>query len=83
MPESRQRKKADFTPPVTTRRPVRVGTRRWVAPIMVTLWLVGLAWIVVYYIVPGLPYLREIGNWNLAVGMVLIAAGFVFATRWE
>ncbi len=83
MPESRSRKKADFTPPSTTRKPVRVGGRRWIAPAMVGCWLFGLAWIVVYYLAPDVKYIRDIGNWNLAVGMVFIALGFVFSTKWE
>jgi len=83
VPESRSRKKADFTPPSTTRKPVRVGGRRWIAPAMVGCWLFGLAWIVVYYLAPDVKYIRDIGNWNLAVGMVFIALGFVFSTKWE
>ncbi len=83
MPESRQRKKADFTPPQTSKKPVKVGSGRWVAPTMCTLWIIGLAWIVVYYIVPDLAYFGELGNWNLAIGMALIAAGFILATKWE
>ena len=43
----------------------------------------GLAWIVVYYLAPDLKYFRELGNWNLAVGMVFIAIGFIFSTMWE
>ncbi len=83
MPESRPRKKAEYTPPPTTRRPVGVAGRRWVAPAMVGCWLVGLAWIVVYYLAPDLKYVRDLGNWNLAVGMVFIALGFIFSTKWE
>jgi Cell division protein CrgA len=30
-----------------------------------------------------MPYLRDLGNWNLAIGMGLISLGFVFATKWE
>ncbi len=83
MPESRPRKKAEYTPPPTTRKPARIGGRRWVAPVMVGCWLLGLAWIVVYYLAPDLKYVRDLGNWNLAVGMVFIALGFVFSTKWE
>jgi len=50
---------------------------------MVTCWVLGLAWIVVFYLLPDLPYFRELGNWNLLVGMGLIALGFVFSTKWE
>jgi hypothetical protein len=84
VPESRPRKKPSFTPPTTSRKPVRIGSARWVAPAMVTCWVVGLLWIVLFYLVgQDLKYFRDIGNWNLVVGMGLIALGFVFSTKWE
>lgn len=83
MPESRLRKKADYTPPTTSKKPVRVGGARWIAPVMVACWVLGLAWIVTYYINPDLRYLRDLGDWNLLIGMGLIALGFVFSTKWE
>lgn len=83
MPESRPRKRTDYTPPAT-RRTARVGGgNRWVAPVMVGCWILGLVWIVVFYLAPDLPYMRELGNWNLMVGMALIALGFIFSTKWE
>lgn len=83
MPESRSRKKTDYTPPPTGKRPSKIGGSRWVAPVMVGCWVLGLAWIVVFYLAPGLPYVRDLGNWNLAIGMGFIALGFVFSTKWE
>lgn len=83
MPESRPRKKPEYTPPPTSRQPSRLGSSRWVAPVMVACWVIGLVWIVVYYLVPDLTYMRELGNWNLAVGMAFIAVGFAFSTKWE
>ena len=83
MPESRSRKKAEYTPPTGAKKPVRVRTRRWVAPVMVACWIFGLAWIVVFYIAPDLKYMGDLGNWNLVIGMVFIAVGFVLSTRWE
>jgi len=83
VPESRQRKKADYTPPPTSKKSARVGGRRWIAPVMVACWVIGLAWIVVFYIKPDLKYMTELGNWNLAIGMGFIAVGFVFSTKWE
>ncbi len=83
MPESRSRKKPEYTAPPTSRKPAALGGKRWVAPTMVACWVLGLAWIVVYYLVPDLTYVRELGNWNLAVGMALIAVGFAISTKWE
>lgn len=83
MPESRSRKKADYTPQNVKSRAARMGANRWVAPAMLVCWVVGLAWIVIYYILPSTPFFNSLGNWNLLIGMALIAAGFVFSTRWE
>ncbi len=83
MPESRSRKKADYIPPSGSKKVARVGSGRWVAPTMVSCWIFGLAWIVVYYLLPDLKYMTNLGNWNLAIGMVFIAAGFLLSTRWE
>lgn len=84
MPESRPRKKDDFTAPTTSRKPVRIGSKRWIAPTMVALWVIGLAWIVVYYLAgTDIGFMNALGGWNLLIGMGLIAGGFVFATKWE
>ena len=48
-------------------------------------WLVlGLAWIVVYYVTQAsLPVMSALGGWNLIIGMGLITAGFIAATKWR
>ena len=81
VPKSRIRRKAVYTPPPPRAAPL--ASRAWVAPVMVALFLIGLAWIVTYYINPDLRYLRDLGDWNLLIGMGLIALGFVFSTKWE
>lgn len=84
MPESRSRKKSDYTPPTAKKRTAaRIGNR-WAAPAMLVCWLVGLAWVSVFYIAGDkIPVMDGLGNWNIIIGMGLIAAGFIFATKWE
>ena len=84
MPDSRPRKKREFTPPVRQKpASARVGNR-WAAPMMLACWLLGLAWVSVYYVAGDrLPVMRDLGSWNVLIGMGLIGFGFVFATRWE
>ena len=54
------------------------------APAMLTCWLLGLVWVVLYYALQDdLPLAGDLGGWNLIIGMGLIAVGFVFATQWE
>jgi hypothetical protein len=51
---------------------------------MVTLLVLGLAWIVVYYIArDSVPLMSDLRGWNLVIGMGLITAGFITATRWK
>ena len=84
MPESRRRRKPDFTPPPRSRGLSALGGGRWVAPTMVTLLLVGLLWIVVYYIAGNdIPLMLDLGGWNLLIGMGLITGGFLAATKWR
>ena len=58
--------------------------KRAAAPAMVTCWLLGLFWVVLYYMFQDdLPLVGDLGGWNLVIGMSFIAVGFVFATQWE
>ncbi|KUJ66265.1 hypothetical protein ACZ90_38950, partial [Streptomyces albus subsp. albus] len=44
MPKSRIRKKADFTPPPAKQATaIKLTNRSWVAPVMLALFLIGLA----------------------------------------
>jgi len=46
--------------------------------------VVGLAWIVVYYLSQGsIPGISALGAWNLVVGFAFIVAGVVLSTRWR
>ncbi len=87
MPKSRNRK-----PPLSGRRfsrsrdEVRTGpslVKRMAAPLMLTCWLAGLTWVVLYYVIPDTWLFGDLGGWNLVIGMGVIAVGFVFATQWE
>lgn len=83
MPKSRVRKKATFTPPPAKRTAVRIDRRSWVAPTFVGLFIVGLIWIVIYYITGGDWPVPGIGGWNIAIGFGFIAAGFGVSTQWK
>jgi hypothetical protein len=50
---------------------------------MFGLMLLGLVWILTYYIVgTGWP-IPQIGPWNIAVGFGIMFAGFLMTTRWR
>lgn len=84
MPKSRIRKKGDFTPPPRKSSAGSKVSARWVAPTMVTLLLVGLLWIVVYYIAASsVDFVSALGAWNIVIGFGFIFAGLMVATRWR
>lgn len=55
----------------------------WYAPVMVGLMILGLLWIVAFYLSEGQFPLSAIGNWNLVVGFGLIITGFIMTTNWR
>lgn len=60
---------------------------RWAAPAMIGSALIGLVWIVVFYVTNGttadVPIITDLGNWNLVIGMGFIVGAFGFAMKWE
>lgn len=85
MPESssRNKKKTDKVKAEKTPKRPRTSSRVWVAPLMLACWLLGLAWLVVFYVAgQDIPVMDDLGNWNLLIGMGLIAVGFVVSTQW-
>jgi len=86
VPKSRIRKKNDggFTPPPAKRTSASRLPSRWVAPVMVTLFVVGLLWIVLWYLAgDSIPGMQNWGIANLFIGFGLIFAGLMVATRWR
>ncbi|REF36508.1 uncharacterized protein UPF0233 [Thermasporomyces composti] len=84
VPESRNRKKQVFTPPPEKAPAKAIHGGRWVAPVMLTCFIVGLLWLVVFYLAGSeIPLMRDLNNWNILVGMGLIAIGFVVSTQWR
>ncbi len=54
----------------------------WLAPVMVANFILGLIWIVIFYI-SGTNYpIPGIGAWNMLVGFGFVGIGFSLATRW-
>jgi hypothetical protein len=87
VPVSRRRKKAAPTlaRPAGTTTPRKKGpSPRWLAPLMLALFGVGILWLVVYYLSEGnMPVAGDLGALNLLVGFGFIIAGFVLSTQWR
>ena len=82
MPESRVRKKAVFILLAPKGGPPKPNPR-WFVPAMLTFLLVGLAWIVVFYITQTKYFVLDFGYWNLGIGFGILLAGFGMTTRWR
>ncbi len=90
MPKSKVRKKSVYTPPQGTLQSGTAGARiappspRWYAPLMVALMLLGLLWIVVFYVAgEQIPFMSTLNVWNFAIGFGLMVAGLVMSMRWR
>ncbi len=55
----------------------------WWAPAFVTILLVGLIYLVVFYLTSGRWPLPGIGNWNILVGVSIMLVGFGMTLRWR
>ncbi|WP_432573094.1 cell division protein CrgA [Kineococcus sp. SYSU DK005] len=58
-------------------------TPRWWIVLMVALMVVGLLWIVVFYLSSSQYPVPGWGNWNLVAGFGLVLVGFGMTTRWR
>jgi len=62
-----------------------LGRGRGVVVGMLGCFLIGLVWIVVYYMAGDaqIPVIATLQQYNLIVGIGFMAVGFVYATHWE
>jgi hypothetical protein len=85
VPKSRVRKTEVYTPP-PRRSAKKAASPPWVAPTMVGLMVLGVAWLVIGYLTqydfPGMSALGgEAGN--LVEGFALLVIGLGLATQWR
>ena len=94
MPESKVRKDAATKQKVASKQELAAQRaertrlkspkdRSWVPWVFVPVGLLGVLWLVVYYIGgQNIPVIRDLANWNSLIGMGLMAASFGIATLW-
>lgn len=89
VPKSKVRKKSVYTPPSDvlargSRAKAVQPSPRWYAILMVALMLIGLVWIVVYYVAGDkIPLMVSLGAWNFAIGFGAMVVGLVMSMRWR
>jgi hypothetical protein len=55
----------------------------WVGALMVGLFVVGIVWLILFYVSNNSVPVSALGNWNLLVGFGFIVAGFGVSTQWR
>lgn len=55
----------------------------WYKVIMFGLMIIGLLWIVVYYLTMGVAPIPQAGGWNIGIGFGVACVGFLMTTRWH
>lgn len=83
MPESSRRKKATSPAPTSSTPATPKPNPRWWAPVMVGLMVLGLIWIVVFYITQQAYPIPGINLWNLGIGFGIAMVGFLMTTQWR
>ena len=90
MPESRTRKSAEAKLKLKNQRaakPQKIkapSSRRWVPPTFITVGLLGVAWLITFYVAgTTIPVMSDLGNWNILIGLGGMAAAFGIATLWR
>ena len=90
VPESRTRKSAAEKQKAKAHqaaKPKKIkppASRRWVPPTFIAVGLLGVAWLITYYVAGTyIPFMDALGNWNILIGMGGMAAAFALATLWR
>lgn len=87
MPESRKRKKHGKV--VSDDLEIQSWTDgvplspAWWAPTFVSLLILGLVWLMVYYISSGVYPIPGITWWNMVIGLCIMMAGFLMTLKWR
>jgi hypothetical protein len=55
----------------------------WFKPVMFGFMLIGLAWIIVFYVSNQQFPIASLGSWNILVGFGILFIGFLMTTRWR
>jgi len=55
----------------------------WFKPVMFGFMLVGLVWIIVFYVSQGTLPVPDLGSWNILIGFGIAFIGFLMTTKWR
>lgn len=55
----------------------------WFLPVLIGLLLIGLVWLVTFYVSQGAFPVEAWANWNILIGFGFFVAGLIMSTRWR
>lgn len=55
----------------------------WFLPVMLGFMIIGLLWIVVFYVSGSQYPIPQLGAWNILIGFAIAFVGFLMTTRWR
>ena len=82
MPESKPRKKSASTPQQAASQAYKPNPV-WFKPVMFGLMIIGLFWIITFYISEGRFPVQAWESWNIVAGFGIAIVGFLMTTRWR
>ena len=86
MPKSRVRKKktdAYVRPAAATAVKRKQPSPVWFGVLVLGTMLIGVAWLVTYYVSNGNLPISSMQAWNVVIGFLWIATGFALSTQWR
>jgi len=55
----------------------------WFKPVMFGFMLLGLVWVIVFYVSNTTLPIPNLGSWNIVIGFAIMFVGFLMTTRWR
>ena len=83
MPESKPRKKTAGAPQQNSAAQAYKPNAVWFKPVMFGLMIIGLLWIITFYISEGRLPVQAWESWNIVAGFGIAIVGFLMTTRWR
>lgn len=83
MPESKPRKRPARQAPQTSATQQYKPNPVWYKAVMFGLMILGLLWIITFYITEGQFPVRDWASWNIVVSFGIAIVGFLMTTRWR
>ncbi|WP_445155717.1 cell division protein CrgA [Arthrobacter sp. Hor0625] len=83
MPESKPRKRTARVAPQASATQTYKPNPVWFKPVMFGLMILGLLWIITFYISEGTLPVQAWESWNIVAGFGIAIVGFLMTTRWR